>query len=315
MSDFVLENVSDFHLKDTLECGQCFRFDRLAEDEYVIVAKGVLLHIEEERLSAFRSNIIFHDTDEDTYIRLWRDYFDLDTDYSAVKARITEADPRIAGVIRDNPGIRILRQEFFETLISFIISQNKQIPQIKQVVRNVSEMFGSMVEVPKSLCAAFGGTSEVTEAIADRVCRYAFPTAEQLSHATDADLRDCKAGFRAPYILDAVEKVRSGVVAETELRRLDTADMRTLLMSIKGVGEKVASCVMLYGLSVYSAFPVDVWMKRICTEMYYDGRDVPKDKIEADMCERFGAVAGFAQQYLFMYAREHGGKCFRRGTT
>ena len=208
-----------------------------------------------------------------------------------IKQKIIKADPRLEEIIAENDGIRILNQDFFETLISFIISQNKQITQIKQVVKNLSTDIGTKFDVTMiyRLSSQFDAF---------------FPTAKQLTEATEEEIRASKCGFRAPYIMDAAAKVNDGIITEEVLSQLSTQEARQLLMTIHGVGEKVANCVLLFGLGRKEVFPVDVWMKRICEYMYFD-EDTPKNVIEDFATKKFGDYAGYAQQYLFMYGQKH----------
>jgi N-glycosylase/DNA lyase len=283
--DYIKTDVKDFHLKEILECGQCFHFSRTDSGEnpnkfeYDIAACGRFLHIMEEP-SADGVKLTFYDTDEWEYEHIWKDYFDLESDYGEVKRRIIEADPRLEDIISENPGIRILNQEFFECLISFIISQNKQIPQIKQVVANLSSEIGTKFDV--TMINRFSSEFDAF-----------FPTVEQLHNATEDEIRASKCGFRAPYIIDATEKIYSGEITEDELLRLDTKDSRQLLMTIHGVGEKVANCALLFGLGRTDVFPVDVWMKRILAEEYPEG--YPFD--------RYSPYNGIYQQYMFAWYR------------
>ena len=238
--NFILENVHDFHLLDTLECGQCFHFERTDngfnkdEYEYDIVAKDRILHIKEEPdLAGVR--LTFYNTEEWEYESIWKEYFDLDRNYDEIKQSVISADPRLEEIIDEYSGIRILNQDFFETLISFIISQNKQIPQIKQVVKNLSTIVGTKFDV--TMISTLGSEFDAF-----------FPTAEQIASASEGEIRDSKCGFRAPYIKDAAEKVVSGEISYDELVSLDTNAAREKLMTIHGVGEKVANCVLLFGL-------------------------------------------------------------------
>ncbi|MBP3718973.1 MAG: DNA-3-methyladenine glycosylase 2 family protein [Eubacterium sp.] len=294
--NFVLENVKDFHLKDVLECGQCFHFQRTDsginpnEYEYDIVFRDRVLHIKEEPDQG-GVRLILENTEEWEYQTIWREYFDLDRDYSEIKNKIIKADPRLEEIIEEHNGIRILNQDFFETLISFIISQNKQIPQIKQVVNNLSSELGTKFDV--TMINRFGTEFDAF-----------FPTVDQLYSATEDEIRLSKCGFRAPYIVDATKKVKEGEISEDKLLRLDSNEARQLLMTIHGVGEKVANCVLLFGLGRTDVFPVDVWMKRVCEYLYF-GEDTPKSEIEHFATEKFGDVAGYAQQYLFIYGQEH----------
>lgn len=280
MSDYKLKNVCDFDLAQTLECGQCFHFVKLDEDDYVLTAKGRVLHVSQQA-----DTVTFYDTEEDEYVNVWKDYFDMDRDYSAVKKKLLENDNKLKDAIESMWGVRILNQDFFETLISFIISQNKQIPHIKKIVADISAKFGTYK-------GTYGGAD-----------MYTFPTLEQLTNASEEDFKELKTGFRAPYIMDAIRRNMAGQFNEKELKNMDYDSCIKELMTIKGVGEKVANCVSLFGLGKKEAFPVDVWIKRIMETMYFDGEDTPKDKIAAFAKEQFGDLGGFAQQYLFYYGK------------
>ena len=280
MSDYKLKNVCDFDLAQTLECGQCFHFVKLYEEDYVLAAKGHVLHVSQED-----DTVTFYDTEEDEYVNVWKDYFDMDRDYSAIKNKLLEKDDKLKDAIESMWGVRILNQDFFETLISFIISQNKQIPHIKKIVADISAKFGTYK-------GTYGGTD-----------MYTFPTLEQLVNASEEDFKELKTGFRAPYIMDAIRRNMAGQFDKNELKSMDYDSCIKELMTIKGVGEKVANCVCLFGLGKKEAFPVDVWIKRIMETMYFDGVDTPKDKIAAFAKEQFGELGGFAQQYLFYYGK------------
>lgn len=280
MSDYKLKNVCDFDLAQTLECGQCFHFVKLDEEYYVLAAKGHVLHVSQED-----DTVTFYDTEEDEYVNVWKDYFDMDRDYSAIKNKLLEKDDKLKDAIESMWGVRILNQDFFETLISFIISQNKQIPHIKKIVADISAKFGTYK-------GTYGGTD-----------MYTFPTLEQLVNASEEDFKELKTGFRAPYIMDAIRRNMAGQFDKNELKSMDYDSCIKELMAIKGVGEKVANCVCLFGLGKKEAFPVDVWIKRIMETMYFDGVDTPKDKIAAFAKEQFGELGGFAQQYLFYYGK------------
>ena len=280
MSDYKLKNICDFDLAQTLECGQCFHFVKLDENDYVLTAKGRLLHVSQQA-----DTVTFYDTEEDEYVNVWKDYFDMDRDYSEIKNKLLEKDDKLKDAIESMWGVRILNQDFFETLISFIISQNKQIPHIKKIVADISAKFGSYK-------GTYGG-----------VDMYTFPTLEQLTNASEEDFKELKTGFRAPYIMDAIRRNMAGQFDENELKNMEYDSCIKELMTIKGVGENVSNCVILFGLVKKEAFPVYVWIKRIMETMYFDGEDTPKDKISAFAKERFGGLGGFAQQYLFYYGK------------
>lgn len=275
-----VDGVNDFTLSQILECGQCFHFDKLDEEVYEVVAFGRAVKMEQtdKVLRIYGSSM-------EDYEGIWKLYLDMDNDYGLIKQSVIKADGALKTAVDEKSGIRILNQDFFETLISFIVSQNKSIPQIKQCVKNISHRFGDEV---------IGYNGEAF---------YVFPDVQRLHDATEEELRECKVGFRAPYIKNATEAVYSGAVTKDKLDELDIAQARELLMTIKGVGEKVANCVLLFGLGRREAFPVDVWMKRIMEQMYFDGKDTKKQDIEAFAVNKFGDLGGYAQQYLFDYAR------------
>ena len=275
-----VDGVNDFTLSQILECGQCFHFDKLDEEVYEVVAFGRAVKMEQtdKVLRIYGSSM-------EDYEGIWKLYLDMDNDYGLIKQSVIKADGALKTAVDEKSGIHILNQDFFETLISFIVSQNKSIPQIKQCVKNISHRFGEEV---------IGYNGEAF---------YVFPDVQRLHDATEEELRECKVGFRAPYIKNATEAVYSGAVTKKKLDELDIAQARELLMTIKGVGEKVANCVLLFGLGRREAFPVDVWMKRIMEQMYFDGKDTKKQDIEAFAVNKFGDLGGYAQQYLFDYAR------------
>lgn len=276
----ILEEVNDFDLGQTLECGQCFHFHKLADNEYVLSAAGRLLHVQQRG-----DSVTFFETSRSEYEDIWKRYFDLERDYGAIKTFLLEKDGKLSEAVNRMQGVRILNQDFFETLISFIISQNKQIPHIKQIVSMLSKQFGRYL-------GEAGG-----------IPMYSFPDSRTLLCATEEELRALKTGFRAPYICDAVRRVCSGEISEEKLKNLSLEECRAQLMQIKGVGTKVANCVMLFGLGRREAFPVDVWIKRIMEALYFGGQPVANAKIEQFAAEQFGTYGGYAQQYLFYFGK------------
>ena len=252
-----------FDLKQTFMCGQCFRWSETENGGFSGIAMG-------------RSLELFQNDDEITLrgiseedIPVWKSYFDLDTNYSDYIKRFS-ADETLKAACAHSPGIRILRQEPFETLISFIISQNNNIPRISGIIGRLCESFGE--KLPE------GG--------------HAFPTAKKLSGITPDDLAPLRAGFRARYIADAVEKVNSGTVNFSEIASLPLDEAREALKKIVGVGDKVADCVLLFGFHKLDAFPKDVWIKRMMSEYYPNG-----------LPDCVKGAEGIAQQYLFDYVR------------
>lgn len=277
----IIENVKDFDLSQTLECGQCFRFYKQDENDYVVVAYNKLLRIKQDG-----SNLIFFDCSEND-MESWINYFDLNRDYSQIKKFLLRKDKVLKPAIEEKWGVRILNQEFHETLISFIISQNKQIPHIKQLVRRISENYGSYL-------GSVNGEDY-----------YSFPDCSVLGTITEEDFREMKTGFRAPYLADAVLKLSLGELKAADFKGVGEEEAGKKLMTVKGVGEKVANCVMLFSLGYRAAFPIDVWIKRIMEELYFNGEDTSKDVIAKFAKENYGEYGGYAQQYLFCYGRDN----------
>jgi N-glycosylase/DNA lyase len=183
-------------------------------------------------------------------------------------------------------GLRLLRQDPWECLASFILSSTKQIVQIRQIVRELRERFGKRVATPGGIPPTF-----------------AFPKAEDLAVVSEAELRQCKMGFRAPYLLAAARRVAAGEIDLTALGRMELAAAREELLRLAGVGEKIADCVLLFAYGFPTAFPVDVWVHRVLTKYYFRGRKVPAERLRKFVRQHFGPHAGYAQQYLFHHER------------
>ncbi len=274
-SKVILEEYDSFDIEQTLECGQCFRFNKLGEKEYVIVAMSKVLHIKQTN-----ERIEFYPTTKKEFEEIWIDYFDLNRDYLEIKKIVSDGDEIMQKAVEFAPDIRILNQDPWECLISFIISQNNRIPMIKQVIKNISEMYGTKASD-----------------------YHLFPTLEQLSKADESSLISCKTGFRAKYILDAIKNVSDGNVDFEKLKDYGTDDARNKLMEIKGVGQKVSDCVLLFSMRRGDVFPTDVWIKRVMEHFYFGGEETKIKTIHEFAQNKFGKYAGFAQQYLFHYAR------------
>ncbi len=271
----ILYNPESFDIGQILECGQCFRFFKMEDNKYRIIAMKKLLYIEQ------LDNIVkFYPCTEEDFNNIWIKYFDLNRNYTNIK-NILSQDEIMKKAIEYAPGIRILNQEPWECLISFIISQNNRIPMIKQVVENISKKYGDFIQ--------------------DEF--FAFPTLEQLSKATEEELQECKSGFRAKYILNACDMINSGNLFINNFANMETEEVRQNLMSIKGVGPKIADCVLLFSLSRSEVFPTDVWIKRIMQYFYFNKEEVNIKQIHNYAYKKFGDLAGIAQQYLFNYAR------------
>lgn len=270
----IMENMDSFDIEAILECGQCFRFTKLGEKEYRIIAYNKVLYIHQTK-----NQVEFYPCTLAEFKQIWVRYFDLDRDYNDIKQRLSE-DEVMKKAIDYASGIRILNQQTWECLVSFIISQNNRIPMIKKVIENISQRYGT--EIEKGL--------------------YTFPDLEQLSKATEEELYECKAGFRAKYIINACQMIKSGEINLSEFKNMSTQQVRDKLMSIKGVGPKIADCVLLFSQGRTEVFPTDVWIKRVMNYFYFK-EEVGIKEIHLYAYEKFGDLAGLAQQYLFNYAR------------
>ncbi len=270
----ILKNANSFNIQQILECGQCFRFEKNDDLFYTIIAYKKVLHIKQND-----NSIVFYPCTLRQFEDIWIDYFDLNTDYEKIKNKL-KTDPILNKAIQYAPGIRLLNQEPFECLISFIISQNNRIPMIKQVIKNICKEYGDFYE----------GS-------------YLFPSLEQLKNVTEDELKACKTGFRAKYILDAIEKINNKTICFDKYKTLSSENTKNELLLIKGVGTKVADCVMLFCLKKFDVFPTDVWVKRVMEHFYFNKKSVPIKNIHNFAKEKWGNLAGYAQQYLFYYAR------------
>lgn len=271
--------VKDFNIEQTLECGQCFRFKKIGHMEYLVVAHNKLLRIKQ------MENKIQLYCELEEYHAVWAHYFDLLKDYCSIKEQLVRKDDYLAEAIAYKPGIRILHQDPWETLISFIISQNKQIPHIKQLIEVLSNTYGDLIE-------CYQGQPY-----------YSFPTPTQMEVACEEDFRQLKLGYRAGYICDAIQKVGMGEVNLELINQMTYEEALRCLMTIKGVGRKVADCILLFAYGRFEVFPIDVWIQRIIQAYYFENKASLKEIIT--FCSHyFGQYAGLAQQYLFYYARD-----------
>ncbi len=258
-----------FDLPETLDCGQAFRWRCIEEDgslwEGAAFGKALRLRREGDKLLLFCT--------KEEFQTIWTPYFDLSTDYPRLRESLASIDPLLKDACSFAPGIRLLCQEPWEALCSFLISQNNHIPRIKGIIER--------------LCGEFGSSIPGSEL-------HAFPGPERLASLSLEQLSPLRAGFRAKYLLDAARKVVSGEVDFQAIIREEADFGRQELQKISGVGPKVAECTLLYGFHKTSCFPMDVWMKRVMTKLL-------PDRTPAE----FGEYAGLAQQYLFHYSRMH----------
>ena len=289
----IIKGVKNFNIKQILECGQCFRWQRVTDTDYIVVSNRRVIEIIQED-----DEVIIHNTNMNDFKNIWENYFDLNTEYGPLKEELSK-DELLKQAIEFGYGIRLLNQDPFEMVISFIISARNSIPSIMKTIKKISAKFGDKIEYKGEIY-------------------YAFPTPEQLKNATLEDIQETGASFRSKYIIDtiyninmALEAKKSGNLTD-ELKRYDldyimslpTDECHVALQAFKGVGAKVADCIMLFSMGKKSAFPVDVWIKRAMIH-FYVAPDVSLNKIRVFGREKFGELSGLAQQYLFYYAREN----------
>ncbi len=261
----LIEN-EDFDLRKIAESGQTFRMNEKESGVWEIIAADHCLTAEEKSYGAE-----LH-CGEDEYHSFWENYFDMATDYKKIRSMVDDKDLFLKKSAEIGKGIRILRQDPFEMLITFIISQRKNIPAIKSCVEKICDISGKKI----------AGTD-----------KKAFPTAVELSGLSMSDLQGCSLGYRAAYIYETARIFASGECSTEALSELDDKTLLDELMALKGVGIKVASCAMLFGFYRTDAFPIDVWMNRVLSEQYPEGFDF----------ERYRPYNGVMQQYLFAYRR------------
>lgn len=283
----IRKEVKDFCLRHVFDCGQCFRWNQEEDGSYTGTAMGRTVNL---RLlppeNGSPQYLEIEGTDETEFETVWRPYLDLDRDYAGIKQTLAKEDPIMAEAILAGSGIRLLRQEPWETLISFLISQNNNIPRIKKCIEMLSSRFGE--ELPE-----FRGAK-----------RFAFPTVETLAALTPEALAEIRLGYRARYIIETARAVaQDGGQMLRSLPGRSAEEAYAYLTGLCGVGPKVANCILLFSMEKYDRFPVDVWVRRVMEELYHL-EEKETGGIEAFAAEHFGEYGGFAQQYLFYYMRE-----------
>lgn len=281
-SKVILKNVLEFEPKHIFENGQCFRWEKEEDGSYTIVAKGKVINV-----SKHEDEIILENTNLKEFESIWYEYFDFGRDYVKLRKELSKIDQHLNKAANFGDGLRILKQDAFEMIISFIISANNQIPRIKRSVDLLSELCGEAL-------GEFRGKE-----------RFAFPSIEAVANISDEDLAAIKVGFRDSYIKTTANMILNGEVDIDKLIELDYEEAHKELMKLSGVGPKVADCILLFAFSREQAFPVDTWVIKIMNEYYMEEPQKNLKKIKAKGLEVFGNQAGFAQQYLFYYAREH----------
>ena len=294
----LVRDIGEFDLSDTLECGQCFRYERVEREgyaaSYIVVAMGRIFELSQNA----RGEVVFHGISEKDFLETAVPYFSLDTDFEGIRQKIISRSPidKLIEASEGAKGTYILRQDPWEALFSFIVSQNNNIPRIRKIIRSLSLSYGENIaerEGRQRCPLSLHNSTPCRENCKDCGICYSFPTPEAVA-AEPEKMLPAKTGFRYKYLLDAAERVASGEVDLAAIReRHDLEYSLESLKRIKGVGEKVASCVALFGLGNLDAFPIDVWMRR-AIDSWFEG------KLDR---ETLGEYAGVAQQYIFHYAR------------
>ncbi len=282
---YKIKNIDSFELKDIFDCGQCFRWNKEDDGSYTGVFKGNVLNV-----SKNDKEITFKGVCNGNIKDVVEEYFDLNRDYEKIKEELSKIDENMKTSIEYGKGIRILNQDLFETIISFIISANNNIPRIKGIIERLSKKYGN-------------------EIIWNGKKYYAFPTAKSLKDVSVKEYRDLGLGFRDIRLYETVKMILEGKVNLEELEKnKNTMEVREKLLELSGVGPKVADCILLFSdLKRFEVFPIDVWVRRVMNDLYIKKEDetkVNKKEIEKLAKEKFGDLAGLAQQYLFYWRRE-----------
>ena len=273
--------VDYFNLKYTLECGQCFRWHKVDENYYIGIIKDRLIKIRQE------DNYIYVlSNNEENLEQAVREYFELEKDYEAIEKRIIKVDEYVNKAVGNTSGLRHLNQDLFETIISYIISANNNIPRISKSVNEISKRYGKKIKY-------------------DGEEYYLFPTSEQLKNVTIEEYRDCGVGFRDKYIYNTVRAINSGEFNLDEIKDLLTNLLREKLLSLMGIGPKVADCILLFSCGRQEVFPIDVWVERVMKKLYFKEENVSKKEILKYSNDNFGSDAGIIQQHLFYNIREN----------
>lgn len=281
-----VKGLKNFDLTHIFECGQAFRWEKTVDNSYIIVAYGRVI----ELIKDASDDLIIYNTNKEDFLNIWHNYFDLNRDYDSLKLELAKTaayklNTSLKEAIEFGYGIRILRQEEFEMIISFIISANNQIPRIKNSIRLLSETYGEFIQEYKG----------------QRY--YSFPTPEKLASADPLEIKEiCRVGFRNERIV-----LTSRLYLENPENFSNQLDDQTLgdnLLALPGVGPKVRDCILLFGYARGNTFPVDVWVKRLMETLYIK-KTIPNKQILIYSEDLFGEHKGIAQQYLFYYAREN----------
>ena len=283
--EYKIENIDSFELADIFDCGQCFRWNKQDDGSYTGVFKNNVMNVQKSG-----DTVTFKGICDGNIEEIVRDYFDLDRDYDEIKEQLSKIDENVKTSIEYGKGIRILNQDLWEMIISYIISANNNIPRIKGIIERLSQAYGKEID--------WNGEKY-----------YSFPTARELKDVTVEDFRKLGTGFRDIRLYETTHMILDGKVNLVQLQNNpNTLEVREQLLSLSGVGPKVADCILLFStLKRFEVFPIDVWVRRVMNELYIKNPDenkVNKKEIEKLAKEKFRNLAGIAQQYLFYWKRE-----------
>lgn len=264
-----INDADDFIPMHILECGQIFRYKK--------VGSGYIVFSKDHKAVIRKINAGYEVISDDA--RYFVDFFDLSTDYSLIKSTLSKEEI-LQKAIQYGKGIRILKNDLLETIISFIISANNNIPRIQKSIEYIASRLG--------------------EKINDY---YAFPTIDRLASADIDFFKKAGTGYRAKYLVDTIAKIKNGDFDLNKLESLDTKNAKKYLLSLKGVGEKVADCILLFGIHRLDVFPVDTWINKIYNESFTSTPLTNRKQISQNLVNKYGDFSGYAQQYLFYYRR------------
>ena len=283
--EYKISNIDSFELKDIFDCGQCFRWNEQQDGSYTGVFGENVLNV-----SKVGNDVVFKGICKENIKEIVENYFDLNRDYQKIKNQLMQIDENMKKSIEYGQGIRILNQDLWETIISFIISANNNIPRIKGIIERLSKKYGKEIEWKNTKY-------------------YTFPTAKALKDVTVQEYRELGLGFRDIRLYETTHMILDKKVdLEAMKNNPNTMEVREQLLSLSGVGPKVADCILLFSdLKRFEVFPIDVWVRRVMNDLYIHNEDetkVNKKQIEKIAQEKFGDLAGLAQQYLFYWRRE-----------
>ena len=268
--------INNFNLKDTITCGQIFRFEELEDNSFDVILEDRVINIKQNN-----NEIIVNSNNENNLKEVIYNYFDLYYDYDSINKKIISIDKENEEIVKSCNGLKMINEPKFEVAISYILSSNNRVPQIKKALDNISKTYGKKIEF---------NNKEY----------YLFPTLEQLSNLDINTLRNCKTGFRDKYIYEFVNKVKNKEFDLDLINNLNSNDALNYLMTLNGVGEKVASCILLFGYHRFDVFPIDTWVKKYMKDKY---KIEGISNIRNFTLKKYNDLSGLAIQYMFHYKR------------